>query len=95
MDFVLVNIADGAGAGVEVALRLAVEPQLEGARFIVTVPANQAPQSETDSTVVAMLRKPVRHSSVRSILARQLKVSDSRSSLEISKEPQNPLAPVE
>ncbi|MEJ6603613.1 MAG: response regulator [Opitutaceae bacterium] len=95
VDFVLVNIADGAGAGVEVALRLAVEPQLEGARFIVTVPANQAPQSETDSTVVAMLRKPVRHSSVRSILARQLKVSDSRSSLEISKEPQNPLAPVE
>ena len=93
VDFVLVNIADGAG--VEVALRLAVEPQLEGARFIVTVPANQAPQSETDSTVVAMLRKPVRHSSVRSILARQLKVSDSRSPLEISKEPQTPLAPVE
>lgn len=95
VDFVLVDIADGASAGVEMARRLAVDPQLEGARFVVTVPANQVPQSETDSTIVAMLRKPVRLSSVRSILARQLKVSDTQSPLESPKETRGNHTPVE
>ncbi len=58
--------------------RLAGESQFSGTKFVVTVPTNQAPKSETNETIVAMLRKPVRLSSVHTIFSRQLLGIDSR-----------------
>jgi CheY-like chemotaxis protein len=63
VDFVIVDSAEGPESGMEMAKRLAAENQFSSTKFIITVPANQAPKGETDETIVAMLRKPVRLSS--------------------------------
>ena len=77
-EFVIIDPAAGPESGIEMARRLAGDSHFSSTKFVVTVPANQAPKSVTDETIVAMLRKPVRLSSVRAIFKRQLLGSDSR-----------------
>ncbi|GAB5558835.1 MAG: hypothetical protein SynsKO_04820 [Synoicihabitans sp.] len=73
VDVVFVDSQMDEKDGESLVARLAEKPQLEGARFIITIPANHALQSDHHPAIAGVLRKPARLSNVRTVLANRLR----------------------